>query len=44
MSQHEWDQINYEWEQADFKQMIDDYEAADQAELAEFMGDDWGQA
>lgn len=34
-----WDQINYEWEQVDLKQMIDDYEEMDQAEYAEFMGD-----
>lgn len=36
------DQIDREWEELDLKQMIDDYEAADQAEFAEFMGDDWG--
>jgi hypothetical protein len=34
------DNIDREWEDLDFTQMIEDYEAADQAEYAEFMDDD----
>lgn len=33
------DPIDREWEELDFEQMITDYEAADQAEYVEFMGD-----
>jgi hypothetical protein len=33
------DEIDREWKELDFKLMIDDYEAMDQAEFAEFMGD-----
>jgi hypothetical protein len=36
-------QADYEQEQADFVQMIDDYEAADHAEFAEFMRGDEGE-
>ncbi|MHC5904189.1 hypothetical protein ACVNF4_09835 [Streptomyces sp. S6] len=31
------DDIDYEWEELSLKQMIDDYEALDQEEYAEFM-------
>ena len=37
------DDIDREWKELDLKQMHDDYEEADQAEFAEFMGDDWGR-